>query len=210
MQINSNSIYDIGFKYSIKLNEKETLIVEEDPASRAQADAQKAENERKNELKKIEETNKENNPQELSESEKQLVDDLAARDAEVRGHEATHQSVGAGITGGASYTYQQGPDGKMYAIGGEVSVSMPTGGTPEETIQNAKKLAAAALAVGSPSPQDISVASSAKMMEVKARQEMSREEQNKSMGQDLYKNSSLSQNSKDDESKRQQGLDISA
>ena len=72
------------------------------------------------------------NENELSQDEQQQVYELQARDVEVRAHEAAHQAAGGGMTGGASYTYQRGPDNKMYAIGGEVSKSIPGGSTPEE------------------------------------------------------------------------------
>ncbi len=122
---------------------------------------------------------------ELSPDEKRLVTKLEARDAEVKAHEAAHQSAGAS-TGAATYSYQQGPDGKMYAIGGEVSISFQTGSTPQETIANARKIAAAAMAPANPSGQDNAVASSAKMMEMKAQQQLRKEEQEKAQGQETY------------------------
>ena len=117
---------------------------------------------REDEDKELSETSKESSTNELSAGEEQVVKDLQSRDAEVRAHEAAHQAAGGGMTGAASYTYQQGPDGKMYAIGGEVSISMKGGSSPEETIANARQVAAAAMAPGNPSPQDYSVAASAK------------------------------------------------
>ena len=39
--------------------------------------------------------------------------------------------------GGASYEYDNGPDGKRYAVGGEVSIDTSTvSGDPQATIQN--------------------------------------------------------------------------
>jgi len=40
-------------------------------------------------------------------------------DAKIRSHEQIHASIGH-TTAPISYTYQQGPDGKMYAVGGSV------------------------------------------------------------------------------------------
>ena len=209
MQIASNSLYDVGFKYSIKLNEKEMLVVEEDPNSRAQHEARKLKHEQEGEEKKAQETKESARPQDLSEDEERLVNDLVSRDSEVRAHEAAHQAAGGGLTGAASYTYQQGPDGKMYAIGGEVSISMPTGSIPQETVKNARQVAAAALAAGSPSPQDFSVASSAKIMEMKALQEITKEAQEKLYAQESYKESaSAIDNMEIDE--EHPALDISA
>ncbi|MFA5019420.1 MAG: putative metalloprotease CJM1_0395 family protein, partial [Methylobacter sp.] len=60
---------------------------------------------------------------ELSESDLKVVSELKQRDAEVKAHEAAHLAAAGGIaTGGASFDYQQGPDGIQYAIGGEVSI----------------------------------------------------------------------------------------
>jgi len=187
MQIGLNTLYDIGSNYTIKLNEKELLIVEDDPTSKIQHEAQKAQLEKEQEAKKAQETQEKNNPDKLSDDEKRLVKDLASRDAEVKAHEAAHQASGGGMTGAASYSYQQGPDGKMYAIGGEVSISMKKGSTPEETIANARQIAASAMAPGSPSPQDFAVASSAKVMEMKAQQQINKERQKELTGQEVYK-----------------------
>ncbi|MCK4874343.1 MAG: hypothetical protein KAS26_00715, partial [Sulfurimonas sp.] len=113
MEIGFNSLQNIGTSYSIKLNEKEALVFEEDSSYKVKkSDSEKLQdNINKEETKK---TEKSKPTQKLSQEEKQLVQDLQSRDTEVHAHEAAHQSGGA-ATGGASYTYQQGPDGKMYA-----------------------------------------------------------------------------------------------
>jgi len=144
----------------------------------------------------------------LSSDEQRVVKELQARDSEVKAHEAAHQASGGGMTGAASYTYQQGPDGKMYAIGGEVSISMPSGGSPQENLRNARQLAAAALAAGSPSPQDHAVASSARMMEMKALQQLQKQAQQEISGKESYKNEA-SKNSNIELSKNK-GIDIPA
>jgi hypothetical protein len=113
---------------------------------------------------------------ELSAGERLQVTKLQQRDSEVRSHEAAHIAAGGSVvTGAANFTYQKGPDGKLYAIGGEVAISSSGGSTPEEKIAIAKKIRAGALAPANPSPQDIKVASSAAMMEAMARQELSQE-----------------------------------
>jgi len=211
MQIGSNSLYNIGSSYTIKLNEKEMLVIEEDPLSRSLFESRKATHEKEQEEKKAQESKQSNKPDDLSDDEKRLVKDLSSRDSEVKAHEAAHQAAGGGMTGAASYTYQQGPDGKMYAIGGEVSISSPSGSTPEETIKNARQIAAAAMAAGDPSSQDFAVASSARMMEMKAHQQKAKEiqsEQEELQGKETYKNKALSLNTNDDENYLK--LDISA
>lgn len=143
------------------------------------------------------------NENELTQDEKQVVYELQARDTEVRAHEAAHQAAGGGMTGGASYSYQRGPDGRMYAIGGEVSVSMPKGSTPQEMISNAQQVIAAALAPANPSAQDMSVAASAKSMMIQAQQEKAKEIYGESQGQD-------NNNDKQEDSSPEPKLDISA
>lgn len=113
--------------------------------------------------------------EELSEEEREDVARLRERDAEVRAHEAAHQSAGGGLTGGASFSYETGPDGKRYAVGGEVSVQMRKGRTPEETITNAQAIRAAAMAPAEPSAQDRAVAAAASAMENQARQKLAEE-----------------------------------
>ncbi|MBX7490081.1 putative metalloprotease CJM1_0395 family protein [Helicobacter turcicus] len=116
------------------------------------------------------------NGETLDEEETQYVRELERIDRNVRAHEAAHIAAGAGVvTGGASFTYTRGPDGKMYATAGEVPITMKEGKTPEETIQNARQIVAAAMAPSDPSPQDYKVAASAAQMESKARSEQVRE-----------------------------------
>lgn len=100
---------------------------------------------------------------ELSPEAQKEVAKLKARDQEVRAHEAAHMAAGGGVvTGGASYSYQQGPDGKRYAIGGEVSIdSSPVKDNPRATQIKAQQIQAAALAPADPSSQDRKVAAQA-------------------------------------------------
>ena len=96
---------------------------------------------------------------------------LKHREQAVKQHEAAHLLAGSGVTSGLSYTYQQASDGSSYAIGGEVTLNMQEGATPEETIQKAQKMRAAALAPSSPSAQDQDLAMMAMKMEAAAREE---------------------------------------
>ena len=212
MQISSNSLYTIGSNYSIKLNDTQTLIVDDDPLSKERFETKESEKEKKLQEEKSKESKKSSNPEDLSEDEKRLVRDLGTRDSEVKAHEAAHQAAGGGMTGAASYSYQQGPDGKMYAIGGEVSISMPSGSTPEETIKNARQVAAAAMAAGDPSPQDFAVASSARVMEMQAQQQKTKEMQEKIDAHEAYAKESTSNNDADTTIQKEDfpSLDISA
>ncbi|XPV52566.1 MAG: putative metalloprotease CJM1_0395 family protein [Halarcobacter ebronensis] len=60
-------------------------------------------------------------------------------------------------------------------MGGEVPVRIQTGSTPQETISNLQGVIATALAPADPSPQDISIASKARVMMMKAQQEFAQE-----------------------------------
>jgi hypothetical protein len=110
--------------------------------------------------------------QDLSDEEKQAVQQLKKRDAEVKAHERSHMAAGAGIVqGGASYTYQKGPDGRMYAVGGEVKIDVSPENTPEATIRKMQQVKAAALAPAQPSGTDRAVAAQAAQIEAQARTE---------------------------------------
>ena len=92
-------------------------------------------------------------------------------DTHVRNHEAAHKAAGGELAGSESYTYKIGPDGKKYAVAGEVPIAIKKGKTPEETIENMEKVKAAALAPSDPSPQDLKVAATAEKIEQQARME---------------------------------------
>ena len=110
---------------------------------------------------------------------------LRARDREVRAHEQAHAAAAGGLArGGPKFTYQRGPDGKQYAVGGEVTIdTSPVPGDPEATIRKARQIRAAALAPAEPSAQDRAVAASATAMETKARQEIQKAEREESAEQ---------------------------
>lgn len=112
--------------------------------------------------------------QELSEEQQQRVDELKKIDKEVREHEQAHlAAAGPYARGGPKFEFVVGPDGKQYAVGGEVSIdTSPVPGNPQATIQKARAIRAAALAPSSPSSQDRSVAVQAAQLEREAQQEL--------------------------------------
>ena len=115
---------------------------------------------------------------ELSEEEQKQVDDLKARDAEVRAHEAAHAAAGGSFAGAPSYEYQTGPDGKRYAVGGEDSIdTAPIDGDPRATIDKLRQVQAAALAPAEPSGQDKKVAQQAAAAMREAEAELSAQKQ---------------------------------
>ena len=110
--------------------------------------------------------------QELDTEAKQQVDNLKKRDTEVKAHEKAHMASGGGIVqGGATYEYQTGPDGKMYAVGGEVKIDVSPERTPEATIRKMQQVRRAALAPAEPSGTDRAVAAQASQVEAQARME---------------------------------------
>lgn len=113
---------------------------------------------------------------------KETIAELEARDAEVRAHEAAHMAAGGGIAGAASFDYQIGPNGKAYAVGGEVPIDTSSEGDPKATQAKMQKVRAAALAPASPSPQDIKVAATASMMEMKAKMDELKEKSEEAKG----------------------------
>lgn len=110
-------------------------------------------------------------PGELSASDRALQQRLEARDALVRGHEAAHMTAaGPQARGPAQYTYQAGPDGKNYAIGGSVNISIVSSPmNDEDAARQAQTAARAAGAVGDMSLADAQVATRAGEISAQAR-----------------------------------------
>lgn len=112
----------------------------------------------------------------LSHDQQAAVDKLGAMDREVRAHEQAHMAAGGSlITHGAMYSYQTGPDGKRYAVSGEVQIDVsPVNDDPKATIAKSQRIIRAALAPADPSPQDRQVAAEASSMLFKAMRELAK------------------------------------
>lgn len=112
--------------------------------------------------------------------ENQQIQELKARDRTVRTHEAAHVAAGGSIVrGGANLSFQRGPDGVQYAVGGDVKIDISKENTPEETLRKAEQIRSAALAPAQPSSQDRSVAAHAAQMAIEARAEISQQQADK-------------------------------
>ena len=97
--------------------------------------------------------------QDLSAEERAAVDRLRQRDQQVRQEEEAHAAVAGDLAGPISYVYQQGPDGRRYAVGGSVPIrSQVTSGDPAEARQLGARMAAAAHAATNPSGADLAAA----------------------------------------------------
>ena len=114
---------------------------------------------------------------ELTQQEQQEVMELKNTDAKVKAHEHAHKAAAVGLkTTGPNYEYETGPDGKKYAVAGDVNVSYAKSSDPEVNLQNAQKLKAAALAPTDPSSQDRKVAQKADQEIAEAKREIMEEQ----------------------------------
>lgn len=118
-----------------------------------------------------------NNGQQLSEGEQQKVDDLEQRDREVRTHEQAHANIGGQYAGSPSYEFERGPDGKNYAVGGEVKIDVSkVQNDPQATIRKMEQVQRAALAPAEPSAADRRVANEAAQKAQQARADLQQEQ----------------------------------
>lgn len=105
--------------------------------------------------------------------EQDQIQELAARDREVRAHEQAHAAAAGQYGSSPTYSFVRGPDGVSYAVGGSVDVdTSPIPGDPEATLRKAQQLRRAANAPAEPSAQDGRVAAAAAKMELDARAEL--------------------------------------
>lgn len=101
------------------------------------------------------------------------ISELSQRDREVRAHEQAHASVGGQHAGAPTYSFERGPDGKRYAVSGEVGIDVSAvPNDPEATLQKMEVVRRAALAPAEPSAQDLSVAATAQAQAAQARVEL--------------------------------------
>lgn len=108
----------------------------------------------------------------LSAEQREVIRQMQQRDREVHRHEQAHQAAAGGLAvSGASFDMRAGPDGHMYAVGGEVQIDTSRESDPDATIAKARQIRVAANAPANPSAQDRAVAAEASRMESEARQE---------------------------------------
>jgi hypothetical protein len=119
------------------------------------------------------------NPNELTDEQKRVVAKLKQREAEVLAHEQAHKAAGGGFAGSPNYTTTQGPDGRRYITGGEVSIDISPEDNPEDTIRKMEQIKRAALAPTDPSSQDRAVAMQAEAQKVQAEADRNEQRQEK-------------------------------
>ncbi|PID43190.1 MAG: hypothetical protein CSB48_06700 [Proteobacteria bacterium] len=143
------------------------------PERQDQSDGPQNQNQNQNQNRKESPANQVNG-RSLTPEDIEVIEQLKARDREVRVHEMQHQAVGGQYAGSASFSYQTGPDGSKYAVGGEVPISVSeVSNDPRATIEKMRVVRAAALAPAQPSAQDRAVASRASRIMLNAQRELS-------------------------------------
>jgi hypothetical protein len=152
----------------------------------------------------------------LTQEQQQQLRELKARDREVRTHEQAHLSAaGQYAAGSASFTYQLGPDGSRYAVGGEVPIDISKEATPEATLQKMAAIRSAALAPAEPSAADRQIAAQAALTASQAQQDlimMQQEHNTKSDSESADEDSSTVTDTTDSSSNREYpgGITVSA
>lgn len=102
---------------------------------------------------------------------------LASLDQQVRSHEQAHAAIGGRYASAPSYTYARGPDGKRYAVAGEVGIdTSPVPNDPEATLSKMEVVIRAALAPAEPSAQDRQVAALAQAQKAEARVQLAQQQ----------------------------------
>lgn len=190
MEIGNNPFNPyINVDYSSRANAQQQAVSNQQGVQQDTRGVEK--NESSNESKNNQDQTNKNTTQ-LTNEEMSHLSELRNIDSKVRSHEAAHQS-GPAAAGGASFTYAKGPDGVMYAVAGEVPVRIETGSNPQETISNLQGVVSTALAPADPSPQDIAIASKARVMMMKAQQELAQEIQEKVSNTKEYSQNAINQ-----------------
>jgi len=86
-----------------------------------------------------------------------------------------------------SLTYERGPDGAQYAVGGEVPIDVsPVAGDPQATIEKMRVVRSAAMAPAQPSSQDRAVAAQAMQTMLQAQAEMASGERHDDNGLSVF------------------------
>lgn len=95
------------------------------------------------------------NGADLDPEQETIVTQLQARDSAVRQEERAHAAAAGPYGSAPQYDYQIGPDGKAYAIGGHVDVSVSLSGDTTDRDRALATLQNAALAPNAPSGADM-------------------------------------------------------
>jgi len=94
-----------------------------------------------------------------------VLDKFKRVDAQIRSHEQIHASIGHTTTP-ISYTYQQGPDGKLYAVGGSVRLDTSIPDDPKAAAFKLDQIQRAASAPTDTSGADNQIASQSNLNKI--------------------------------------------
>jgi len=86
-----------------------------------------------------------------------VLDKFKTTDHNIRSHEQTHATIGH-TTAPISYTYQEGPDGKLYAVGGSVRLDTSIPKDPKEAEIKLDQIEKSVNAVSNQSGADSNIA----------------------------------------------------
>ncbi|MEA2050493.1 MAG: putative metalloprotease CJM1_0395 family protein [Campylobacterota bacterium] len=96
---------------------------------------------------------------------KRVLEKFKKSDAQVRTHEQTHATIGVTTTP-ISYNYQEGPDGKMYAVGGSVRLDTSIPQDTEAAIEKLDQISKASIGVENPSSADMAISRQANLNKI--------------------------------------------
>lgn len=119
--------------------------------------------ERAGNLNKVDKIELSTAPEQYDEQDyNRVLDKFKAKDSEIRAHEQSHAANGP-TAAGISYTYQTGPDGKLYAVGGHVRMDTSMPKDPEAAAFKLTQLQNAASAPDALSGADAQIARTANL-----------------------------------------------
>lgn len=165
-----------------------SLQAEQDKIVSEKEDSEQATDQQESEQQKQSDTAENRVDEELEADELRQVQKLQNRDREVRAHEQAHAAVGGNLAGAPNLSFTTGPDGKRYAISGDVSIDISkVANDPAATIRKLEQVQRAALAPANPSSQDLKVAAQASASANQARGELNVQKLNESQEADEEK-----------------------
>ena len=94
-----------------------------------------------------------------------VLEKFRNKDAEIRTHEQAHASIGH-TTSPISYNYQEGPDGKLYAVGGSVRLDTSIPDDPKAAAFKLDMIQKAASGVAEASPADRAISSQSNLNKI--------------------------------------------
>jgi hypothetical protein len=148
-------------------------VVKVDPAAEKAGKAEKAEKADATGKTDAEHKATATGDEKLEDHEVREVEQLEDRDREVRAHEQAHKAAAGQHGGAVSLSYKTGPDGKRYAVSGEVPVDLsPISNDPSATVRKMTQIRQAALAPADPSSADRAAAARAMSLQQKAQADL--------------------------------------